>query len=90
MKTKIVVVLLVLTCAISAKAQNTKQNGFTVTQCHTDQAQWLAKLVVPNQAGTQSILAGALLSWTYEINQCVNIDEGKPATVSNRSKRQNW
>lgn len=75
MKAKIVGVLLVLTCAVSAKAQSAKQNALTLAQCRTDQAQWLAKLTVPNQAGTKSVLAGALLSWIYEMNQCVKLDE---------------
>jgi hypothetical protein len=75
MKPKTVGVLLVLMCVISTRAQSTKQNPFTVVQCRADQAQWLAKLTVPNQGGTKSVLAGALLSWIYEMNQCVSLDE---------------
>jgi len=71
--------LLLLICTISTKAQSTKQHAFTVTQCRTDQSQWLTKLAVPNQAGTQTVLAGALLSWVFEMSQCVTVDQPNTA-----------
>jgi hypothetical protein len=73
MKVMIVGVLLVLTCAISTKAQS-KQDAFTVAQCRADQSQWVVKLAMPNQEGVKTVLAGALLSWVYEMKVCTNVD----------------
>jgi hypothetical protein len=72
---KLAIAGLILMCAIPAKAQSTKEFAFTVTQCRTDGPQYLSKLAVPNQAGTKSILAGALLSWVFEMGQCVSVDQ---------------
>ena len=79
MKAKAVGILLLLICTVSTKAQSTKQHAFTVTQCRTDQSQWLTKLTVPNKAGTQTVLAGALLSWVFEMSQCVTVDQPNTA-----------
>jgi hypothetical protein len=49
--------------------------AFPVAQCQADQPAWLSKLAVPGQAGTQNVLAGALLSWSFEMDQCAGVDQ---------------